>query len=111
MALEMHEPHSPYAEAALGALAIAIFAYRLCGGSNEWLRSHGCILVSYYALGGIVYDELEGWDLLDTIYFLTVTVTTVGYGVMCPLTDFGKIFTVVYAPIGLVFVFGAMSPL
>ena len=43
------------------------------------------------AIGGVVYDELEGWALLDTTYFLTVTVTTVGYGDMCPETDEGKV--------------------
>ena len=92
-------------------LSVLIYFYRVLGGSNEWLRTHGIILVTYYALGGIAYDELEGWTLLDTTYFLTVTVTTVGYGDMCPETPEGKLFTVVYALLGLVFVFAALSPL
>jgi len=109
--LSFHAPQQLAAEATLLVLSVLIYFYRVLGGSNEWLRTHGIILVTYYALGGIAYDELEGWTLLDTTYFLTVTVTTVGYGDMCPETPEGKIFTVVYALLGLVFVFAALSPL
>ena len=109
--LSLHAPQQLAAEMALLVLSVLIYFYRVLGGSNEWLRTHGIILVTYYALGGIAYDELEGWTLLDTTYFLTVTVTTVGYGDMCPETPAGKIFTVIYALLGLVFVFAALSPL
>ena len=109
--LSFHEPHSLMAEAALAAVALLVVLYRVCGGSNEWLRTHGLILVTYYSFGGLAYDELEGWALLDTTYFLTVTVTTVGYGDMCPETVEGQLFTVIYALLGLVFVFAALSPL
>ena len=87
----------------LVALALAIVVYRRAGGKNEWVTTHGFVLATYYAFGGLAYDELEGWSLLDTTYFLTVTVTTVGYGDMCPETDAGKLFTVVYALIGVIF--------
>ena len=92
------------------AIGLCVFAYRFCG-SNEWLKTHGLILVAYYSVGGIVYDELEGWPLLDTAYFLTVTITTVGYGDICPTTPEGKLFTVFYALVGIVFVFAALTPL
>ena len=85
-----HNLHSLYAEAALCVLAVLVLLYRLCG-KNEWLKTHGLILVTFYAVGGLAYDELEGWPLLDTAYFLTVTITTVGYGDMCPETDEGKV--------------------
>ena len=106
-----HALHSLYPELALCGLAIFVICYRTCGGSNEWLRTHGLILTSFYAVGGIAYDELEGWPLLDSVYFLTVTITTVGYGDLCPVTDAGKLFTVVYAMVGIVFVFAALTPL
>ena len=95
MVLSFHEPQSLYTELGLAGTALLIVLYRLIGGRNEWLRTHGVILSSYYAIGGLVYDELEGWNLLDTTYFLTVTVTTVGYGDICPETPAGKMFTVV----------------
>ena len=109
--LSFHTPENLYTELGLLATAVLIFAYRLLGGKNEWLRTHGVILVSYYAVGGIIYDELEGWPLLDSTYFLTVTITTVGYGDICPTTDIGKLFTVAYALVGIIFVFAALSPL
>lgn len=108
--LSFHSLHSLYAELSLLAIGLLVFAYRFVG-SNEWLKTHGLVLVAYYAVGGLVYDELEGWKLLDTAYFLTVTITTVGYGDICPETPEGKMFTVFYALVGIVFVFAALSPL
>jgi len=111
MVFSWHTPQNLYAELVLCVIGFLVFCYRLVGGSNEWLRTHGMILVTFYALGGLVYDELEGWPLLDTSYFLTVTITTVGYGDLTPQTPEGKLFTVGYALIGIVFVFAALSPL
>jgi len=111
MVFSWHTPENLIAEMALLGISILVFMYRVLGGSNEWLRTHGIILVTYYAVGGIAYDEIEGWPLLDTTYFLTVSITTVGYGDICPETELGKLFTVLYALIGIVFVFAALSPL
>jgi len=111
MVFSWHTPQNLYAELVLCTIGFLVFCYRLVGGSNEWLRTHGFILVSFYAMGGLIYDELEGWALLDTSYFLTVTITTVGYGDLTPQTPEGKLFTVGYALIGIVFVFAALSPL
>lgn len=67
--------------------------------------------LGYYVLGIVVYKYLEGWEPLDTAYFLTVTSTTVGYGDMCPTTVLGKIFTTIYALIGITVILGALAPL
>ena len=91
MVLSWHKPESLYAEVGLLVLALLIYGYRLLGGKNEWFRTHGCIIVTYYAVGGLVFDELEGWPLLETTYFLTVTITTVGYGDIAPQTAAGKV--------------------
>jgi len=109
--LSFHKPESLYSEMILITTAGMVFLYRFISGRDDWVATHGVILATYYAVGGIVYDELEDWKLLDTTYFLTVTITTVGYGDICPQTDIGKLFTVVYSLIGIVFVFAALSPL
>ena len=96
-----HSLHSLYAEATLCGIGLLVFLYRFAGGRNEWLKTHGIILVSYYAVGGLVYDELEGWPLLDTTYFLTVTVTTVGYGDIVPITVAGKLVATLTALMGV----------
>ena len=44
----------------------------------------------------IFYWLVEGWSLLDSVYFSIVTIATVGYGDIGPQTAIGKIFTIVY---------------
>ena len=103
--LAWHLPHQLAAELVLVGVSAAVLLYSLLPwGKNQWLRTHGVILCGYYAVGGLVYDELEGWGLLDTTYFLTVTITTVGYGDFCPETPEGKLFTVVWAGVVALFV-------
>jgi voltage-gated potassium channel len=48
-----------------------------------------------------VYYHLEGWGPIDTVYFLTVTATTIGYGDLCPQTSVGRAFTTVYMVVGM----------
>ena len=68
------------------------------------------IALIYFPLGAIVYAVLEGWSPIDTIYFLVVTSTTVGYGDLSPSSPLGKLFTCVYALLGMTLVFSALAP-
>lgn len=51
--------------------------------------------------GTFFYSFIEGWSIIDALYFSTMTVTTIGYGDLHPTTDVSKIFTVFYALIGI----------
>jgi voltage-gated potassium channel len=51
--------------------------------------------------GTIFYWLVEGWRLVDSLYFSAATLTTVGYGDFSPQTDAGKLFTVVYVLVGV----------
>ena len=53
------------------------------------------------AVGTVVYSFLEGWSLLDSLYFSVVTLATVGYGDLHPTTDLAKIFTIGYILTGI----------
>lgn len=53
------------------------------------------------ALGTIFYSQVEGWRVLDSLYFTVITLTTVGYGDFSPQTDAGKLFTIIYLFVGL----------
>jgi len=50
---------------------------------------------------------MEGWGPLDAIYFLTATVTTVGYGDFCPSSGLSQLFTIAYAPVGAIIILQA----
>lgn len=52
-------------------------------------------------LGTWFYARVEGWGVLDSLYFSVITLTTVGYGDFSPQTTAGKIFTIFYILIGL----------
>jgi hypothetical protein len=36
------------------------------------------VFLAYYVVGVIYYHHTEGWKILDCVYYITVTVTTVG---------------------------------
>ena len=52
------------------------------------------------AIGTTFYARVEGWRVLDAMYFCVVTLATVGFGDLAPRTPLGKIFTMVYVLIG-----------
>lgn len=60
-------------------------------------------LVSFFTLGlgTVVYRHIEDLSWVDSIYFSTITLTTIGYGDITPQTDAGKLFTVLYVIVGI----------
>ena len=44
---------------------------------------------------------MEGWSLLDALYFCVMTMATVGYGDLAPGTPLSKAFTIGYAMLGV----------
>ena len=61
------------------------------------------IFVMVLAGGVSIYHQVEGWGLLDSAYFVVITVTTIGYGDIYPQTDLGKIFTMFFSFFGIAF--------
>ena len=51
--------------------------------------------------GTFIFMLLEDYSLLDSFYFSFITLATIGYGDFSPVTDAGKIATVVYSFAGL----------
>lgn len=60
-------------------------------------------------LGSFAYYVVEGWSYLDSIYFVVITATTIGYGDLVPQTVAGKIFTMFFSFFGIAMVFYAVS--
>jgi voltage-gated potassium channel len=54
----------------------------------------------------LFYSTVEGWSVVDALYFSVTTLTTVGLGDLAPKTTLGKIFTVIYIFAGLSIIVG-----
>jgi hypothetical protein len=64
-----------------------------------------CLLLTMVLLGcgAIAYSYVfEQWTILDSLYFTTVALTTVGYGDITPTTRWGRLFASIFAMGGIV---------
>lgn len=66
-------------------------------------RAHALILTTAIVVAGgsAFYMIVEGWSLLDAVYFSIVTLATIGYGDLTPTNDIAKLFTIFYVLIGI----------
>ncbi len=51
--------------------------------------------------GTLGYVLIEGWDWFDAFYMTVITITTIGYQEVHPLSPMGRIFTVVFVFFGV----------
>jgi len=51
--------------------------------------------------GVIGFHYIEGWEILDSVYMTVITLTTIGFGEVHPLSPAGRIFTIILALIGI----------
>ncbi len=61
------------------------------------------------ASGTLFYWNVEGWGILDALYFSVITLTTVGYGDLASTTAAGKVFTMLYIFVGLGIILGFVN--
>lgn len=59
------------------------------------------VTLSTIVFGTVMYSYIEGWNWIDSLYFSVITLTTIGYGDVAPVTNAGKLFTIVYIIFGL----------
>lgn len=62
------------------------------------------IFLIYIFLGGVMYSVLEDWDYVDALYFVFVSLTTIGFGDFLPSDDRFYIETSIYIFIGLILI-------
>ena len=53
-------------------------------------------------VGAAMYHWLEGWSWLDSVYFVVITLTTIGYGDFAPTTPITKLITIFYGLNGII---------
>ena len=64
-------------------------------------RASLLLVASLLIAGTVFYTLVEGWSVIDAIYFSSMSLATVGFGDVVPTTDVGKIFTVFYVLVGI----------
>ncbi len=58
-------------------------------------------IVGVFMIGVVGYVMLEGWTVVDALYMTAITITTVGFGEIEPLSPNGRIFTIFLMLIGI----------
>ena len=67
-------------------------------------------LMTWLLLGGTLgFQVIEGWNVLDSFYMTLITLTTVGYGEIHPLSDHGKIFNSLLILAGVTTIFASIG--
>ena len=59
------------------------------------LRFSIAALISIIAIGTFGYSMVEGWSLFDSLYMTVITLATVGFKEVQPLSSHGKLFTII----------------
>lgn len=58
-------------------------------------------LLAVLAAGTVFFHYVEGWGWIDSYFFTVITISTVGYGKLVPVTVLGKIGTTLFIFVGL----------
>jgi len=72
---------------------------------NELIAEHTIlffiliILIVIFA-GTVAFYNIEGWSFFNSLYFTSVTMSTIGYGDMAPITHAGKVVAMFYGFMG-----------
>ena len=61
------------------------------------------LAVFLVALGTAGYMVIEGWTIMDSVYMTVITLSTIGYGEVNPVSQPGRIFTLILIVMGVGF--------
>ncbi|GBE02846.1 voltage-gated potassium channel Kch [bacterium BMS3Bbin06] len=52
-------------------------------------------------IGTVGFSAIEGWSLFESLYMTVITLSTIGYKEVRPLSDAGKLFTIIFIFFGV----------
>jgi len=86
-----------------GRAGHSILTVSPAAADEPWRRLRGPLLtiVATMILGTLGYMLIEHWSLSDSAYMVLITLATIGYGEVKPLSEAGRIFTSVLILIGV----------
>ena len=64
---------------------------------DEEFRALLILLMTLLAGATYFYWRVEGWSIVDALYFSVMTTSTIGYGDLVPTTSLSKLFTIIFA--------------
>jgi potassium channel subfamily K len=93
----------------LMATATAVYVHHYSLGyhltmSQRSLMLQTMLFLGYLLAAGAVYSHIEGWDFLDSVYYVNVTLFTIGFGDFSPKTHLGRSLFFPMAVGGILFV-------
>jgi len=65
------------------------------------LKYAAALLCSVFIIGTLGFHFIEGWNYLDAFFMTLITITTIGYQEIHPLTEIGKSFDIVLIFLGV----------
>ncbi len=63
---------------------------------DEEFRALLFILLTLLTGATLFYWRIEGWSIIDSVYFSIMTMSTIGYGDLVPTSTFSKLFTIIF---------------
>ena len=76
---------------------------------NSSLLAAFLLIFMLLLVGTLAYRSIEGWSWLDSFYFTSMTLTTIGHGELYPSHDMSKLFTIFFAFSGIATFFYALN--
>ncbi len=67
---------------------------------HRWLIGLA-LLIGWVVVGALGFMWIEGWSFLESLYMAVITISTVGFQEVHPLSDKGRLFATVLIVAGL----------
>lgn len=96
--------YTAWARKALKSIKNAVKKFNGTGSVARWqttVIAFGIFLIFLLGIGPAIFMETEGWEYHEAVYFVWVSVSTIGYGDYVPESTEGRTIGILLVPLGL----------